>query len=208
MVCRGDGGDGGDGCGGGGLENRRWRRWRHCQVNRARAGRREGALVEARVAWSMVARSEAVMVTGVALVMGAGIAAMAAVNGGRLGGGGSLDRARGAATIPGRQFWPLMKGAIARLAAAQRRPHLRMRAVSDGLGRVPVSCRSYPIGSVAAPNDDSLAAVARAFRSASGAAQRSSPQPPQRLSVLEQCPRIVDPVRSLNSSGRQPPRPP
>ena len=67
---RGDGGDGGDGCGGGGLENRRWRRWRHCQVGRARAGRREGAVVEARVAWSMVARSEAVMVTGVALVMG------------------------------------------------------------------------------------------------------------------------------------------
>ena len=43
------------------------------------AGRREGAVVEARVA-SMVAQSEAVMATGVALVMGAGIAAMAAVN--------------------------------------------------------------------------------------------------------------------------------
>ena len=65
----------------------------------ARAGRREGAVVEARVA-SMVAQSEAVMATGVALVMGAGIAAMAAVNGGRLGGGGGLDRARGASTIP------------------------------------------------------------------------------------------------------------
>ena len=63
------------------------------------AGRREGAVVEARVA-SMVAQSEAVMATGVALVMGAGIAAMAAVNGGRLGGGGGLDRARGASTIP------------------------------------------------------------------------------------------------------------
>ena len=61
------------------------------------AGRREGAVVEARVA-SMVAQSEAVMATRVALVMGAGIAAMAAVNGGRLGGGG-LDRARGASTI-------------------------------------------------------------------------------------------------------------
>lgn len=48
----------------------------------------------------MVAQSEAVMATGVALVMGAGIAAMAAVNGGRLGGGGGLDRARGASTIP------------------------------------------------------------------------------------------------------------
>ena len=57
-----------------------------------------GAIVEARVA-SMVAQSEAVMATGVALVMGAGIAAMAAVNGGRLGGGGGLDRARGASTI-------------------------------------------------------------------------------------------------------------
>ena len=65
----------------------------------ARAGRREGAIVEARVA-SMVAQSEAVMATGVALVIGAGIAAMAAVNGGRLGGGGGLDRARGASTIP------------------------------------------------------------------------------------------------------------
>ena len=62
------------------------------------AGRREGAVVEARVA-SMVAQSEAVMATGVALVMRAGIAAMAAVNGGRLGGGGGLDRARGASTI-------------------------------------------------------------------------------------------------------------
>ena len=40
------------------------------------------------------------MATGVTLVMGAGIAAMAAVNGGRLGGGGGLDRARGASTIP------------------------------------------------------------------------------------------------------------
>ena len=40
------------------------------------AGRREGAVVEARVA-SMVAQSEAVMATGVALVMGSGIAAMA-----------------------------------------------------------------------------------------------------------------------------------
>ena len=48
----------------------------------------------------MVAQSEAVMATGVALVMGAGIAAMAAVNGGRLGGGGGLDRARGVSTIP------------------------------------------------------------------------------------------------------------
>ena len=48
----------------------------------------------------MVAQSEAVMAMGVALVMGAGIAAMAAVNGGRLGGGGGLDRARGASTIP------------------------------------------------------------------------------------------------------------
>ena len=48
----------------------------------------------------MVAQSEAVMATGVALVMGAGIAAMAAVNGGRLGGGGGLDRARGASTMP------------------------------------------------------------------------------------------------------------
>ena len=47
----------------------------------------------------MVAQSEAVMATGVALVMGAGIAAMAAVKGGRLGGGG-LDRGRGASTIP------------------------------------------------------------------------------------------------------------
>ena len=64
----------------------------------ARAGRREGAVVEARVA-SMVAQSEAVMATGVALAMWAGIAAMAAVNGGRLGGGGGLDRARGASTI-------------------------------------------------------------------------------------------------------------
>ena len=62
-------------------------------------GRREGAVVEARVA-SMVAQSEAVMATRVALIMGAGIAAMAAVNGGRLGGGGGLDRARGASTIP------------------------------------------------------------------------------------------------------------
>ena len=48
----------------------------------------------------MVAQSEAVMATGVTVVMGAGIAAMAAVNGGRLGGGGGLDRARGASTIP------------------------------------------------------------------------------------------------------------
>jgi len=47
----------------------------------------------------MVAQSEAVMAMGVALVMGAGIAAMTAVNGGRLGGGGGLDRARGASTI-------------------------------------------------------------------------------------------------------------
>jgi len=48
----------------------------------------------------MVARSEAVMATGVALMMGAGIAAMAAVNGGCLGGGGGLDRPRAASTIP------------------------------------------------------------------------------------------------------------
>ena len=48
----------------------------------------------------MVAQSEAVMAMGLALVMGAGIAAMTAVNGGRLGGGGGgLDRARGASTI-------------------------------------------------------------------------------------------------------------
>ena len=67
------------------------------------AGRREGAVVEARVA-SMVAQSEAVMATGVALVMRAGIAAMAAVNGGRLGGGGGLDRARGASTIPAERY--------------------------------------------------------------------------------------------------------
>ena len=40
---------------------------------------RERSVVEARVT-SMVAQSEAVMATGVALVMGAGIAAMAAVN--------------------------------------------------------------------------------------------------------------------------------
>merc|ERR1711951_304507 len=81
-----------------GLGNRRWRRWGRAQVGPARAGRREGAVVEARVA-SMVAQSEAVMAMGVALVMRAGIAAMAAVNGGRLGGGGGLDRARGASTI-------------------------------------------------------------------------------------------------------------
>ena len=62
------------------------------------AGRREGAVVEARVA-SMVAQSEAVMATGVALVMGAGTAAMAAVKGGRLGGGGGLDRARGRKSV-------------------------------------------------------------------------------------------------------------
>ena len=48
----------------------------------------------------MVAQSEAVMGTGVALAMWSGIAAMAAVNGGRLGGGGGLDRARGVSTIP------------------------------------------------------------------------------------------------------------
>ena len=82
-----------------GLGKRRWRRWCRSQVGPARAGRREGAVVEARVA-SMVARSEAVTAVGVALVGGAGIAAVAAVNGGRLGGGGGLDRARGASTVP------------------------------------------------------------------------------------------------------------
>jgi len=41
-----------------------------------------------------------VMATGVALMIGAGIAAVAAVNGGCLGGGGGLDRPRVASTIP------------------------------------------------------------------------------------------------------------
>ena len=67
-----------------GLGNRWWRRVvtvpsgpRPCG-----AGRREGAVVEARVA-SMVAQSEAVMATGVAL-MGAGIGGCQRDNGGRL----------------------------------------------------------------------------------------------------------------------------
>ena len=54
--------------------------------------------VEARVA-SMVAHSGAVVARGVAVMMGAEIAALAAVNGGRLGGGG-LDRPRVALKIP------------------------------------------------------------------------------------------------------------
>ena len=49
---------------------------------------------------SMVAHSEVEMATGVAVMMGAVIAATAAVNGGRLGGGGGLDRPRAASTIP------------------------------------------------------------------------------------------------------------
>ena len=48
-------------------------------------------VIEARVA-SMVAHSGAVLARGVAVMMGADIAALAAVNGGRLGGGGGLDR--------------------------------------------------------------------------------------------------------------------
>ena len=95
---RGDGGDGSDGCGGGGP----WKSTVEAVVTVPSGprpcGASGGAIVEARVA-SMVAQSEAVMATRVALVMGAGIAAMAAVNGGRLGGGGGLDRARGASTI-------------------------------------------------------------------------------------------------------------
>ena len=65
----------------------------------ARAGRREGAVVEARVA-SIVAHSGAVAARGVALAIGSGIVAMAAANGGRLGGGGDLDRPRAASKIP------------------------------------------------------------------------------------------------------------
>ena len=57
----------------------------------ARAGRRERVVIEARVA-SMVAHSGAVVARGVTVMMGAEIAALAAVNGGRLGGGG-LPRA-------------------------------------------------------------------------------------------------------------------
>ena len=49
---------------------------------------------------SMVAHSGVVMATGVAVMIGAEIAALAAVNGGRLGGGGGLDRPRVASTIP------------------------------------------------------------------------------------------------------------
>ena len=48
----------------------------------------------------MVAHSEAVMATGVAVMMGAGLAAIAAVNGGRLGGGGGLDRPQVALATP------------------------------------------------------------------------------------------------------------
>ena len=66
----------------------------------------------------MVAQSEAVMAMGVALVMGAGIAAMTAVNGGRLGGGGGLDRARGASTI-------LLKGTASSSFNRVRRPRLQ-----------------------------------------------------------------------------------
>jgi hypothetical protein len=50
-------------------------------------------VIEARVA-SMVAHSGAVVARGVAVMMGAEIAALVAVNGGRLGGGGGLDRPR------------------------------------------------------------------------------------------------------------------
>ena len=42
----------------------------------------------------MVAHSGAVVARGVAVMMGAEIAALVAVNGGRLGGGGGLDRPR------------------------------------------------------------------------------------------------------------------
>ena len=49
---------------------------------------------------SMPPQSEAVAATEVAVMMGAVIAATAAVKGGRLGGGGGLDRARGASTLP------------------------------------------------------------------------------------------------------------
>ena len=48
----------------------------------------------------MVAHSEAVMATGVAVMMGAVIAATAAVIGWRLGGGGGLDCPRVALTTP------------------------------------------------------------------------------------------------------------
>ena len=65
----------------------------------ARAGRRERVVIEARMA-PMVAHSGAVVARGVAVMMGAEIAALAAVNGGRLGGGGGLDRPRVALKIP------------------------------------------------------------------------------------------------------------
>jgi hypothetical protein len=68
-------------------------------VGPARAGRRERVVIEARMA-SMVAHSGAVVARGVAVMMGAEIAALAAVNGGRLGGGGGLDRPRVALKIP------------------------------------------------------------------------------------------------------------
>ena len=79
-----------------GLGNRRWRWWfdgAKWAPPVPRAGRREGAVVQARVA-SMVAHSGAVVARGVALMIGPGIEAMAAANGGRLSGGGDLHRPR------------------------------------------------------------------------------------------------------------------
>ena len=96
---RDDDSDGGDGCGGGGP----WKSTVEAVVTVPRWACPCGASGESgreRAVASMAAQSEAVAATRVAVIMGAVIAATAAVNGGRLGGGGGLDRARGASTIP------------------------------------------------------------------------------------------------------------
>ena len=96
---RGDGGDGGEGCGSGGP----WKSTVEAVVTVPRWAcprRASGESGRERAVASMVAHSEVVMATGVAVMMGAVIAATAAVIGWHLGGGGGLDRPRVALKIP------------------------------------------------------------------------------------------------------------
>ena len=96
---RDDGGDGGDGCSSGGP----WKSTVEAVVTVPRWAcpcRASGESGRERAVASMVAHSEVEMATGVAVMMGAVIAATAAVIGWRLGGGGGLIRPRVASTIP------------------------------------------------------------------------------------------------------------
>ena len=95
---RDDGGDGGDGCSSGGP----WKSTVEAVVTVPRWAcpcRASGESGRERAVASMVAHSEVEMATGVAVMMGAVIAATAAVIGWRLGGGGGLIRLRVASTI-------------------------------------------------------------------------------------------------------------